>query len=273
MRDDFSPDAPLVLVGAGKMGGAMLHGWVEAGLSTGAGILLDPMISDEMASYAEAHGLVVNPGSTSSARVLIIAIKPQMMDTVLPDLRRLVGPSSLIMSVAAGIPMSTYTNTFGDNARIIRAMPNTPAAVGRGMTVGYANAQATADDKDLAQRLLEAVGQVAWITEEKHMDAVTALSGSGPAYVFHMVEAMAAAGVAEGLDKDLAMQLARETVAGAGELLHQSDEDASTLRINVTSPGGTTQAALEVLMGGDGQNELMQRAIAAAARRSRELAG
>ncbi len=273
--DAFTTDTPLVLVGAGKMGGAMLRGWIEGGLKPGASVILDPGIAGDMQAVADAAGLAVNPRADQIAapRALVIAVKPQIMGDVLPGLSGQSGPDTLIISVAAGTPIAVFAETFGAETAIIRAMPNTPAAIGRGITVCCPNGAVGDEQRALCTALAEAVGEVAWVEQESLMDAVTAVSGSGPAYVFHMVECMTNAGINAGLAPDLARQLAHATVAGAGELVVRSGEEASTLRENVTSPNGTTQAALDVLMGTGALSALMRETVAAAAKRSRELAG
>ncbi len=264
----------LVLVGCGKMGGAMLEGWLRAGLPAGAVNVIDPSPPAEVRALIERAG-VSTKRPTTPPRVLLIAVKPQIMDGVLETITDLAGPETLILSVVAGKTMARFEAQFGAMARVVRTIPNTPAAVGRGITGCVANTAASDDDRLLTQALLEAVGRVVWVKEEAQIDAITAVSGSGPAYVFHMVEALAKAGVAAGLPQDTALSLARATVEGAGELLFQaSDIGADQLRKNVTSPNGTTQAALDVLMDEDsGLAPLMTRAVSAAARRSRELAG
>jgi pyrroline-5-carboxylate reductase len=264
----------LVLVGCGKMGGAMLEGWLRAGLPAGAVSVIDPSPPAEVRALIERAG-VSTRRPTAPPRVLLIAVKPQIMDGVLETITDLAGPDTLILSVVAGKTMARFEAQFGALARVVRTIPNTPAAVGRGVTGCVANAAASDDDRALAQALLEAVGRVVWVEDEAQIDAITAVSGSGPAYVFHMVEALAKAGVAAGLPEATALSLARATVEGAGELLFQaSDIGADQLRKNVTSPNGTTQAALDVLMDQDsGLAPLMTRAVSAAARRSRELAG
>jgi pyrroline-5-carboxylate reductase len=201
-------------------------------------------------------------------------VKPQMMDAVLPTLAPHVGPATLVISVAAGKTLATFEAAFGASTPIVRTIPNTPAAVGRGMTVGVANGSVGPTARATTEALLSAVGRYEWIADEGLMDAVTAVSGSGPAYVFHLVEALAAAGAARGLDPALSMRIARATVEGAGELLHDSHLDAATLRKNVTSPGGTTAAALAHLMDeSTGFPPLLREAVAAATRRGKELAG
>ena len=263
---------PLVLVGAGKMGGAMLDGWISSGLEASAITVIDPVPSDDMKALFLDAGIrhETSAPENLTAGILVVAIKPQMMDKVLPGLRSLVDPSTVVVSIAAGTTIAALAEGTGA-AKIVRAMPNTPAQVGRGMTAAVGNSAVTDADVTVVTELLSAIGHVVWLDDEAKMDAVTAVSGSGPAYVFHLVEALAEAGRSAGLDAETAMVLARQTVTGAGELLHQSELEASTLRENVTSPGGTTAAALGVLMANDGLTALMTRAVAAAAQRSREL--
>jgi pyrroline-5-carboxylate reductase len=252
------------------MGGALLNGWLSQGtLATNVSVVepMQPDMPDGVSAYAEAAALAAD----YRPAVVVFAVKPQSMDDVLPAYVKYADPNTVFLSIAAGKPIGYFEASLVDGA-IVRAMPNTPAAVGRGITVLCANARVSAEQRTLCTRLMESVGEVAWIDDEALMDAVTGLSGSGPAYVFHLVEAMAAAGEAAGLSKDLASQLARATVAGSGELLTQSPEPADTLRENVTSPGGTTAAALDVLMGPNGLTKLMTEAIARATERSRELA-
>ncbi len=262
----------IALVGAGRMGGALLHGWRELGLDLSRLTIVEPQPSGEIAALAH-DGVRLNPdlAAVAPSGILLLAVKPQIAAEALPKLRRLVGADTLVVSIMAGRSMRSIAKALGPDARIVRAMPNTPAAIGRGITVAVANMRVTPAQKEAAHRLLAAVGSVAWVDDEALLDPVTAVSGSGPAYAFLLVESLAAAGVAAGLPADLAARLARETVAGAGELLHRSPLDPATLRQNVTSPGGTTAAALEVLMGPDGLDQLMRRAVAAATKRSREL--
>jgi len=260
----------LVLLGCGKMGSAMLQGWLGQGLPASSVWVLDPYPSDWLKGL---DGLHLNEDLPTDPAIVLVAVKPQMMGDALPTLRALGNGATLFVSVAAGTPIAAFQDILGDKTPIIRAMPNTPAAVSRGITAIIGNDQASAAQMDLAQALLSAVGQVVRLENEAQMDAVTAVSGSGPAYVFHLIETLAAAGQAQGLPADLAVQLARATVAGAGHLAEQADEDAGQLRVNVTSPGGTTAAALEVLMNEqDGFPALLRRAVQAAADRSRELA-
>ena len=257
----------LALVGAGKMGGAMLDGWLARGLDPGRVAVFDPQPPPGLARHV---GLRLNPRDGVAADVMVLAVKPQVAAEALPPLKPLVGPASLVVSIMAGRTLR-FLEAALPQAAVVRAMPNTPAAIGRGITVAVANARVTEAQRGLATRLLAAAGAVEWIDDEALMDAVTAVSGSGPAYVFLLAESLARAGEAAGLPPALAERLARETIAGSGELLHRSREPAATLRQNVTSPGGTTAAALGVLMAKDGLDPLMEKAVAAATRRSREL--
>jgi len=261
----------IVLAGAGKMGGAMLTGWLAQGVDASKLAVTDPAPSSEIAALA-AKGLRVNPaqGELGKAAVLVAAVKPQMFADAAPQLRELVTPSTLVISIMAGVPIAKLSQACG--GKVVRAMPNTPAAIGRGITVAVADNGVDQQQRAIADALLRATGSVEWIDDEALMDAVTAVSGSGPAYVFLLAEELARAGVAAGLSPELATRLARETVAGSGELLHRSELTSETLRKNVTSPGGTTAAALDVLMGPGGFQPLLTRAVAAATKRSRELA-
>ncbi|MFN3845778.1 MAG: pyrroline-5-carboxylate reductase [Paracoccaceae bacterium] len=261
----------LVLLGCGKMGSAMLEGWLAQGLRPQSVWVIDPHPSDWLVARS-GEGVVLNGDLPAAPAVVLIAVKPQMMGDALPQIAAFGGGDTVVVTVAAGTTIATYEAVFGPSTRIVRAMPNTPAAVGRGITAIVGNAAATPADLDLADGLLSAVGQVVRLEREHQMDAVTAVSGSGPAYVFHLIEALASAGEAEGLPAPLAMQLARATVTGAGELAYLAPETAAQLRINVTSPGGTTAAALSVLMDPDsGFPALLRRAVKAAADRAREL--
>ncbi|THD84927.1 pyrroline-5-carboxylate reductase [Aliigemmobacter aestuarii] len=257
----------LVLLGCGKMGSAMLEGWLARGVPSDKVWVIDPNPSD----WVKSTGVHVNAALPRDPAIVLIAVKPQMMGAALTSLQAL-GAGPLYLTVAAGTTIATYEAALGAGIRLVRAMPNTPAAVGRGITAIIGNAHASPADLDLAEALLSAVGQVVRLDHEGQMDAVTAVSGSGPAYVFHLIEALAAAGESEGLPADLAMRLARATVTGAGELARLAPESAAQLRINVTSPGGTTAAALAVLMDPDsGFPPLLRRAVKAAADRGREL--
>ena len=266
----------LVLVGAGKMGCAMLDGWLARGLMPKRIVIVEPQPAKAVKALTR-RGVTLNPKpgpkAKAEAGAIVIAVKPQTAPDAVPPLGLYVGPSTLVLSIMAGRTIGFLEKTLPPGTAIVRAMPNTPAAIGRGISVAVANAKVSARQRKLASDLLAAIGKVEWVDDEALIDAVTALSGSGPAYVFLLAEAMTKAGIVAGLPADLAARLARETVAGSGELLHRSALDAATLRQNVTSPGGTTAAALEVLMGPGGFDELMTKAIAAATRRSRELAG
>jgi len=262
----------LVLLGCGKMGGAMLDGWLAGGLPPGAVTVLEPAPAPALAAR-QAGGLRLNAALPPDPAVAVLAVKPQMMGAALPRLAALGGGGTLFVSIAAGTTLATLEAVLGAGTPIVRAMPNTPAAIGRGISALIGNAAVDAAGLELAESLLGAVGQTVRIGVEADLDAVTALSGSGPAYVFLLIEAMAAAGAAEGLDPDLAQSLARATVIGAGALADSAaGTPAAQLRVDVTSPGGTTAAALDVLMAESGLEDLMRRAIAAGAARSRELA-
>ncbi len=263
----------LVLVGAGKMGGAMLDGWLARGLTPKQVTVIEPQ-PDKAVKALARRGLKLNPKDKAAvASAIVIAVKPQSAPEALPPLAAYIGKTTLVLSIMAGRTIGFLETSLPAGTGIVRAMPNTPAAIGRGISVAFANAWISTGQRKLAADLLAAIGKVEWINHEGLMNAVTALSGSGPAYVFLLTEAMASAGVAAGLPPELATRLARETVAGSAELMHRSDLDVATLRQNVTSPGGTTAAALDVLLGPGGFDELLTRAIAAATRRSRELAG
>jgi pyrroline-5-carboxylate reductase len=259
----------IVLAGAGKMGGAMLSGWLAGGLDPQRVILVEPQPSEEIKSLA-TRGVRLNPKEVTAAETLVVAVKPQTFREAGPMLKVFVDPSTLVVSIMAGTKIAALEDVCG--GAVVRAMPNTPAAIGRGITVAVPAKSVSAAQRATADALLRATGAVEWVEDEKLMDAVTAVSGSGPAYVFLLAEELARAGVEAGLPAELAMKLARETVAGSGELLHHSELPAATLRQNVTSPGGTTAAALDVLMAKDGLQPLMIRAIAAATKRSIELA-
>lgn len=265
----------LLLVGAGKMGQAMLDGWLARGLAPKRVAIIDPQPAKSIKALTR-RGVKLNakpgPKATADAAAIVIAVKPQTAPDAVPPLGLYVGKSTLVLSIMAGRTIRFIENALPPGTAIVRAMPNTPAAVGRGITVAVANANVSAGQRKLASNLLAAIGKVEWVEDEALIDAVTALSGSGPAYVFLLAEAMTKAGIAAGLPAELAGRLARETVSGSGELLHRSDLDAATLRQNVTSPGGTTAAALEVLMGPGGFDEILTKAIAAATARSRQLA-
>ena len=261
----------IVLAGAGKMGGAMLSGWLAQGLEAARVAVIEPKPSDEIRAHL-AKGVRLNPSPKRAGTVaaFIVALKPQAFREAGPGLKPFVDATTLVVSIMAGTTMASLSEVLGGH--IVRAMPNTPAAIGRGITVAVAAKDVSATQRDTADGLLRATGSVEWVGDEELIDAVTAVSGSGPAYVFLLAEELARAGVAAGLPEALATKLARETVSGSGELLHRSDLAAATLRQNVTSPGGTTAAALAVLMEQDGFQSLLTRAVAAATKRSKELA-
>jgi pyrroline-5-carboxylate reductase len=259
----------IVLAGAGKMGGAMLTGWLAQGLDPAQVVVIEPTPGPEISALA-SRGIRLNPAAAAIADTLVVAVKPQMFRDAGAALKRWVGPSTLVVSIMAGTTVAMLQEVCG--GAVVRAMPNTPAAIGRGITVAVPDAHVSATQRATADALLRATGAVEWVDDEALMDAVTAVSGSGPAYVFLLAEELARAGVAAGLPEALATKLARDTVSGAGELLNRSDLPAATLRQNVTSPGGTTAAALSVLMADDGFAPLLTRAVAAATVRSKELA-
>ena len=261
-------DRGLVLLGCGKMGSAMLAGWLAQRLPASSVWVRDPFPSD----WLQAQGVHINTDLPATPAIVLVAVKPQMMAEALPILAPMGSGETLFVTVAAGTPISFYEKVLGDQTPVIRAMPNTPAAIGRGITAMIGNAHADDAQMDLADVLLGAIGQTVRLQSEAQIDAVTGVSGSGPAYVFHLIETLAAGGVAQGLPEDLAMQLAKATVAGAGALAEAAEETPSELRVNVTSPNGTTQAALEVLMDkGSGFPPLLARAVKAATDRSKEL--
>ena len=258
----------VLLIGCGRMGGALLKGWRESGAVSRA-IVVDPALPafdgvQVVASLSEIHDPL--------PETILLAVKPQMLDQVMPGLAERLPDGALVISIAAGKPISYFAGRLGKPAAIVRTMPNTPAAIGRGITVCCAGPGVTVGERDVADRLMKAVGEVSWVEDEALMHAVTAVSGSGPAYVFHLIEALRDAAIAAGLPPDLAARLARATVTGAGELAHQSSDTPEKLRVDVTSPGGTTAAALAVLMGEKGLTELMTRGVVAATARSEELA-
>jgi pyrroline-5-carboxylate reductase len=264
----------LVLAGCGKMGGAMLEGWLKAGADPKKIIAIDPKPPHEVMDVLVQHRIRHNPdlATVMDAEVIVVAVKPQVMEDVLPNLVVLKSFKPLILSVAAGKTIATFAKHFGSDAAIIRTIPNTPAAIGRGITAMSANANVSEAQMKLANALLSSTGEVVVVENEGMIDLVTAVSGSGPAYVFYLTECLANAGEKIGLPPALAMQLARATVSGSGELMKQTGIDATTLRQNVTSPNGTTYAALQVLMADDGMRPLFEKAIKAAADRSKELA-
>jgi pyrroline-5-carboxylate reductase len=271
-----TPDLPssLILVGAGKMGAAMLQGWLSAGLDPAGVAVIEPSPSPELTALAASSGFRLNPepAGTQPPEILVLGIKPQMLDQVGPGLAAFIGRDTLVVSILAGKTVAGIATAMPGSRAVVRAMPNLPASIGRGATGAYASPGTSARQRAMAAALLAANGLVEWVAREDLIDAVTAVSGSGPAYVFHLVECLAQAGVAAGLEAEVAQRLAQATIEGAGELLRTSALDPATLRRNVTSPGGTTAAALDVLMAEDGLGPLMRRAVEAAKRRAAELA-
>lgn len=266
---------PLVLVGAGNMGGALLKGWLDRGFSPSGVIVQDPAPPPAMAALLSQHGIQAREriaALAGSPAVVLLAVKPQIMDVVVPTVAHLTGPDTVVLSVAAGRTIASLAAHLAPGAAIVRTIPNTPSAVGRGITVAVAGPGVTPAQRKLCQDLLEAVGSVGWVEDERLIDSATAVSGSGPAYVFLLAECLEAAAQSVGLPPDLARQLARETVSGAGELLRQSGLDSATLRQNVTSPNGTTAAALAVLMAKGAMPDIMVQAVKAARDRAEELA-
>ncbi|MFD1332377.1 pyrroline-5-carboxylate reductase [Methylopila musalis] len=271
----LQPGGPIVLIGAGKMGGALLEGWLAGGLDPALAAVVDPGLPPDAKAAFKRRGVRTSPDPDTIAApaAVVLAVKPQMVAEALPVAARFMAPGAVLVSVLAGVTATRLAAGLPDGAAVVRAMPNTPDAIARGVTGAVAAATVTPAQKALADALLKAGGQVEWLDDEGLIDAVTGVSGSGPAYVFLLAEALAEAGVKAGLPADLAGRLARATVEGAGELLRRSPETPETLRRNVTSPNGTTAAALAVLMADDGFAPLLTRAVAAATDRSRELAG
>jgi pyrroline-5-carboxylate reductase len=266
----------VALIGAGNMGLAMLEGWAAEGLAGDQVAVVDPNPSQRLQALCASKGysLSSEPLAGAARDAVILAIKPQMLEAGAAAATPFVGADSVVVSILAGKRISDIAARLPAASAIVRAMPNTPAAIGRGMTGAFASAKTRDDQRALAHALLAAAGQVEWVESEALIDSVTAVSGSGPAYVFYLVECLAAAGAEAGLPPELAARLARATIEGAGELLHrQADVSAETLRQRVTSPGGTTAAALGVLMAEDGLAPLMSRAVAAAKKRAGELSG
>jgi pyrroline-5-carboxylate reductase len=265
--------ASIILIGAGRMGAAMARGWIAEGRGPEIAVI-EPNPDAEFAKALKKAGGRLNPKAAllSAPKAVVLAVKPQMLEAVAREAVGFTAARPVFISIAAGVAMRKLGTYLGDRAAIVRAMPNLPAAIGEGATVATANDRVTRAQKALSGALLKAAGALEWLTDESPIDAVTAVSGSGPAYVFLLVEAMAAAGVAAGLKPDLAMRLARTTVVGAGALMHAWPErEAEVLRRDVTSPGGTTEAALKVLMASGGLAPLMTKAVKAAAKRAKEL--
>ena len=271
----FELPKTLLLVGAGKMGGAMLEGWLAMGLQASGITVLDPLPSSELVSLCEKHEIQLNPpiAKIKSAQVIVLAVKPQMLDAVAPQLQLVAGSDTLVLSVLAGKTLANIALRLPNAGAIARAMPNLPASVGRGVTGVYAGPDVTMRQRSMVVGLLTAIGKVEWVEQEELIDAVTGVSGSGPAYVFYLVECLARAGIAEGLPADVAMRLARATIEGAGELLYKTDVAPSVLRQNVTSPGGTTAAGLQILMADKGLDPLIKATVRAARKRAGELSG
>ena len=270
---DIAPERPLVLVGGGRMGSALLGGWIGAGVAPQAVIVVEPdpaAAASLKSSWPELYVTGDLDQVGSAAGTVVLAVKPQIMDRVLPKLDRF--KDALFLSIAAGKGLTYFADALGADAAIVRAMPNTPASIGLGVSVCIANGRVSEDQKALCSRLLEAVGTVEWVGDEALMDAVTAVSGSGPAYIFYLAECLAHAGAEADLPQDLAARIARQTVIGAAALLRESEDRPAALRQAVTSPGGTTEAALQVLTASDGLPDLMKRAVDAAIARSRALA-
>lgn len=273
-------EGPILLVGAGRMGGALLKGWLAQGIAPRHIFVEEPAPAADIVELAASSGVTLGIPMNTPA-VIVIAVKPQMMDEVLADLVPMVKPGTALLSIAAGRTVAGIARHFPEGTAIVRAMPNTPAAIGRGISALCANAAVTQPQAEMCENLLRAGGETVWVDDEALIDAVTAVSGSGPAYVFLLAECLTEAAKSVGLPAELAAKLARATVSGAGELLHRSTDEAADLRRAVTSPQGTTAAALGVLMG-EGEatssatgpmGDLMRRAVEAAAKRSRELAG
>ncbi len=267
----------VLLVGGGRMGGALVHGWLETGIGADAITIVDPAPPEDISALRHDGVVFVQDGAELrqgyAPDVIVFAVKPQVIGQILGAYEPFAREKTVFLSIAAGITITRLAEALGRRAAIVRAMPNTPAAVGSGITVLCASKKVSRGQREICQSLMTAVGETAWIDDEAMMDAVTGVSGSGPAYVFLLVDALATAGIEAGLPEELAMRLARATVIGSGDLLRQARETATQLRQNVTSPGGTTSAALEVLMSDDGLADLMTRAVRQATDRSRELAG
>lgn len=271
----FTLQGPLLLAGVGKMGGAVLSGLLARGLKPERILVQDPAPSAEMAALLAKHGIRCAPAIDALGEppsIILLAVKPQMMDEALASLAKHAGPDTLVLSIAAGRSLQSIEAQLPERTSVIRAMPNTPAAIGRGITVAAPNLHVSPAQRKIAHELLSSLGKVLWVEDESLLDPVTAVSGSGPAYVFLLVECLAEAGQAAGLDAELAEELARATVTGSAALLDQTDLHVSKLREQVTSPGGTTAAALAILNGPEGLRPLLKAAVAEATKRGRELA-
>lgn len=264
----------VLLIGAGRMGGALIKGWIAAKRFSAVHVV-EPQPSGDLKALDLQGAIALHAGFDAAGlpplAAIVLAVKPQVLKSETTLLPALGGTGTLVLSIAAGIPIGFLAARLGRETRLVRAMPNTPGAIGRGITVLCGTAGLTDSDRALAEALTTPLGETLWLGDEALMDAVTAVSGSGPAYVFLMAEALAEAGRAQGLDAATADRLSRATLAGAGALLAADARPAAALRKEVTSPGGTTEAALRVLMAPDGLAELMRRAIAAATARGKEL--
>lgn len=278
MWEAVSPSSPLTIIGCGKMGGALARGWLKAGVPESNFLIVDPVAAKTGVSGVSCS--CVFPSIEDLPRdvfpsIFVLAIKPQIFADILPHLEGYLSHDPLFLSVAAGISVQSMRGMLGENsgqAAIVRAMPNTPAAIGKGISALYAADTVSEDQKQVAAAMMKVVGKTVWVDSEDQMNAVTGLSGSGPAYVFHMVEALANAGVVMGLSEDVAMELARETVVGAGALMDHDSRTVRDLRVEVTSPNGTTAAGLDVLMGTDPSlSQLMRNTVRAAKKRAEEL--
>jgi pyrroline-5-carboxylate reductase len=274
VKPTFKMPQSLALFGAGNMGGAMLESWLEAGLNPHDVVIHDPNLPREVESGFHARGMRVNIAFDNThplADVVILAVKPQVFDQITPHVVRVMHENSLVVSIMAGIELETIKFRLPGSRAIVRAMPNLPAAIRRSMTVAIGNRLMKTAQKEIVEGLLKACGKVEWLKDENLMDAVTAVSGSGPAYIFYLTECLTLAAIDAGLPSQLAERLARETVSGAGELLRRSDISAARLRRSVTSPGGTTAAALEQMVGETGLLHMMVKAVKAAKERAQDL--
>lgn len=271
----FTLPGPLLLAGAGKMGGTILSGLLARGLKPEHIFVQDPSPSAEAAALLAKHGIRCVPTINELPEppsIILLAVKPQVMDEAFAPLAKLAGPETLVLTIAAGRSLQSIEAHLPERMPVVRAMPNTPAAIGRGITVAAPNPHVSPEQRKLVHELLSSLGKVLWVEDEALLDPVTAVSGSGPAYVFLLVECLAEAGQAAGLDAELAEELARATLTGSAALLDQTDEHVSKLREHVTSPGGTTAAALSILDGPEGLRPLLKAAVAEATKRGRELA-
>jgi pyrroline-5-carboxylate reductase len=264
-----------VLFGAGKMGAAMLEGWLAVGMNTAAATILDPQPSADVEALCGRREIPLNPPLRDLVppKVVVLAIKPQMLEAAAAVINRLVKTDTLVVSILAGKTLADLKRQMPGARAVVRAMPNLAASVRRSATAAVTTAETSAAQKQMAHDLLAGIGTVAWLADEDLMDAVTAVSGSGPAYCFYLAECLAHAGTVAGLPQELSAQLARATLVGAGELLAQTELPPGKLRHDVTSPGGTTAAALDVLMAKPGLSDLLQRAVQAAKLRAGELSG